>query len=583
MEDELRETHFAALIVGTGLTQSITAAALAAIGIPIIHIDEHASYGGPHASLALSDLADRGLSPGSEPTAEVLARSRQYALSLAPHLIPATGPFVAALVNSGVARYGSFALPKRVAMAVGDADARSFKSVPSSKQDVFRDRDVSLVQKRRLIKFLMFASGDFEGSAELGGHEQIPLLQFLQDKFSLATDLADALAYAIAFCTSPHDPTLPALIRTRNYLRSVGRYGSSPFLIGHYGGAGELAQGFCRTCAVRGGTYVLGRKVLSITRADGPEEPREASEATHPTHITTSGAQISSYHPPSTFESYGTEGIDIPPSTEEPPPSANPDVAPSSAPPTSPLFRIQLEGFAAPFTASTIVGSEDWLRRVLDNPQPGPQEPKYTKTVRGILVINSPQTFALDTGANEQPSADPDADADLDADSTGDGPVLPRLDETLLVFPPSSGLGSDGVVTVLANGSATMSCPDEKCILYFTGQTASLEASPKNHLAPYVKAVLDSCTPRPSVHFELFYREQEVARISVRKAGATAIPEGTREPEYTSMHLTEGADAAVQEAERAFWEVVEKKPGEGVEGVEFFARVAGEDEGLDDF
>ncbi|KAG8736856.1 hypothetical protein FRC12_017411 [Ceratobasidium sp. 428] len=128
-----------------------------------------------------------------------------------------------------------------------------------------------------------------------------------------------------------------------------------------------------------------------------------------------------------------------------------------------------------------------------------------------------------------------------------------------------------------------MSCPDGKCILYFTGQTTSLAASPKEHLAPYVKAVLDSCTPRPSVHLELFYREQEVARMSVRKTGATAIPEGTGDPEYTSMHLTEGADAAVREAESAFWEVVGKKPGDGVGGVEFFARVAGEDEGLDDF
>jgi GDP dissociation inhibitor len=42
------------------------------------------------------------------------------------------------------------------------------------------------------------------------------------------------------------DPTLPALKRLRGFLRSAGRYGNSPFLIGHYGGLGELAQGFCR-------------------------------------------------------------------------------------------------------------------------------------------------------------------------------------------------------------------------------------------------------------------------------------------------------------------------------------------------
>ncbi|KAG9083695.1 hypothetical protein FS749_005827 [Ceratobasidium sp. UAMH 11750] len=129
-----------------------------------------------------------------------------------------------------------------------------------------------------------------------------------------------------------------------------------------------------------------------------------------------------------------------------------------------------------------------------------------------------------------------------------------------------------------------MSCPDGKCILYFAGQTTSLDVPPKAHLAPYVSALLDACTPRPSIHLELFYREQEVPRVVVRKADTAVPSKSVLEPQYSSMHLTEGADAAVQEAESVFWEVVGKKPAEGEEGgVEFFARVAGEDEGLDDF
>jgi hypothetical protein len=77
------------------------------------------------------------------------------------------------------------------------------------------------------------------------------------------------------------DRTLPVLLRLRGYLRAGGRYGNSPFLVGQYGGAGELAQGFCRcgggcrsrfrpssashrVCAVFGGTYVLGRKIEDV-------------------------------------------------------------------------------------------------------------------------------------------------------------------------------------------------------------------------------------------------------------------------------------------------------------------------------
>lgn len=138
----------------------------------MIHIDENAAYGGEHASLSLSEIVEWAETvPGAsvEVDAALLSASRQYAISLVPHLIPATGPFVAALVNSGVARYGSFVLLKRVVVAASKDGAIGFRSVPASKQDVFRDRGVSLVQKRRLIKFLMFASGEFENAAELSG------------------------------------------------------------------------------------------------------------------------------------------------------------------------------------------------------------------------------------------------------------------------------------------------------------------------------------------------------------------------------------------------------------------------------
>ena len=51
----------------------------------------------------------------------------------------------------------------------------------------------------------------------------------------------------------------------RRYLRSSGRYGPSPFLVGHYGGLGELVQGFCRVSAVNGSTYVLSRSTSSTS------------------------------------------------------------------------------------------------------------------------------------------------------------------------------------------------------------------------------------------------------------------------------------------------------------------------------
>jgi len=145
--------------------------------------------------------------------------------------------------------------------------------VPGSKEDIFKNRDLPLLEKRRLMRFLVFAGGPFEGSSELRGNENAPFLQFLRDAFALNEDLAQVITYSLAFCTFPSDPTLPALQRARRYLQSAGRYGPSSFIVGHYGGAGEISQGFSRTSAVHGGVYILGKRILSIHPNSSGKEP----------------------------------------------------------------------------------------------------------------------------------------------------------------------------------------------------------------------------------------------------------------------------------------------------------------------
>ncbi|KAL5637217.1 hypothetical protein ACGC1H_001009 [Rhizoctonia solani] len=565
MQDELQESHFDAVVIGTGLTQSIVAGALAAANKPIIHIDESESYGGPHASLALSELSS------FNPTFHPSLVSRQYSISLTPHLIPATGPFIAALVNSGVSRYGSFVLPKRVVVRTQEG----FKNVPANKQDVFKDKAIGLVQKRRLIKFLMFATGDFEGSSELNGKETTPLLEFVRDVFGIDKELAEALSYAVAFCVDTKDQTLPALLRTRTYLRSVGRYGPSPFLIGHYGGSGELAQGFCRTCAVGGGTYVLGRKIVSITRHDEVKHEDEEKKMTHRSLTTSSGKTFTSYHPPSTFESYGVEGVQVPTGESGAQPEDQSHALskddptqteePQSPTLTSPYFRVQLEGFAAPFTARMVIGPEKWLASILDTSNP-PDEPKLSNTIRAVFITDAPTTFAP-----------PASDQSVSSDDQLTGET--KLDESIIVFP-----SEEGAVSVLVNGASTMSCPDGKCILYFAAQSSQ---DPKEFFDKYISAVLDACSPKPEIWGEVYWREREIDKIIVRHADESQQPPPREEDKYpySTTHFTEGADAATREAERVFWDALGDQPGEdgkGKNGVEFFARIQREDDLFDD-
>lgn len=118
-------------------------------------------------------------------------------MPLAPSIVPSVGPHIDSLVASGVSRYGSFKLLEKV--AVYDRPG-VVQSVPGSKEDVFKSKVLSLLEKRRLMRFLLFAAGEFEGKKELEGKEHMPFLQFLREAFSLSDKPAIAIAYALAFC-----------------------------------------------------------------------------------------------------------------------------------------------------------------------------------------------------------------------------------------------------------------------------------------------------------------------------------------------------------------------------------------------
>ena len=193
--------------------------ALSKAGFKVAHIDTNQYYGGDQASLTLDELAEwadarSGDHDGSSSVYHQNQRkrysaisrsqtlppqSRQYSVSLAPSIVPSIGPHIDSLIASGVSRYGQFKLLDKVAIY----DRPGFvQSVPGSKEDVFKSKELSLIDKRRLMRFLLFATGDFEGKKELEGREDMPFLRYLREVFALKDKAANAIAYALAFCTT---------------------------------------------------------------------------------------------------------------------------------------------------------------------------------------------------------------------------------------------------------------------------------------------------------------------------------------------------------------------------------------------
>ena len=214
------------------------------------------------------------------------------------------------------------------------------------------------------------------------------------------------------------EPALPVLRRIRQYLRSGGRYGASPFLVGHYGGLGETAQGFCRTSAVKGGTYVLGRGVASVR----PPKPDDAPD----------GEKTSS-----------TSG------------------------PSHSRYRVELEDFSEELTATVLVSSADYIPA--SDPPNASDQHDICPVARCIAVIDRPLVFTPSEISEESVPADvegEDSAEGIEDDSAGrPPPPTYDVDTALLVFPPGS-LENGSPTTaahVLVTGEGSMSTPRGKC------------------------------------------------------------------------------------------------------------------------
>lgn len=127
----------------------------------MLQLDQRGYYGDAWASLTLDELdqwaAENPLATASTIPAELKAASQRFSLSLKPTLLRAQGPAIELLIRSKVASYLSFGLLDGIALV--NADEQTVQRVPSSKADVFNSKYMSLVQKRRLTKLLLFAAG----------------------------------------------------------------------------------------------------------------------------------------------------------------------------------------------------------------------------------------------------------------------------------------------------------------------------------------------------------------------------------------------------------------------------------------
>jgi RAB protein geranylgeranyltransferase component A len=274
MKSEL-QSEYDVVFCGTGPVESLVAGCLSGLGLKTLHTDKEPEYGGCRATRDLTRflewlqghgelLVDRISSTVSG------ARPPTIWVDAIPLVFFARDQIFDILVRTGSASHISLELVDGLYFR----GSHSWRSIPTSKSFIFRDKALTLRQKREVMNFIVYFFpdqdyGDRSGSdigAKVSAFSERPFSSFL-NSLNLSPELCGAFEYFVAGASAPL-LTKDAVPRVRSFCSSIGRYGPTPFLALRYG-ASDLPQLFCRRSAVSGGIYALGLNPAPVPGGDG--------------------------------------------------------------------------------------------------------------------------------------------------------------------------------------------------------------------------------------------------------------------------------------------------------------------------
>lgn len=188
---------------------------------------------------------------------QIVKEGRKFNIDLVSKLLYSQGLLIDLLIKSNVSRYAEF---KNVTRILTFREGK-VEQVPCSRADVFNSKELTMVEKRMLMKFLTFCLDYEQHPDEYQDFIQCSFSEYLKTK-KLTPNLQHFVLHSIAM-TEPSCTTIDGLRATKNFLQCLGRFGNTPFLFPLYG-QGEIPQCFCRMCAVFGGIYCLRHKVQCL-------------------------------------------------------------------------------------------------------------------------------------------------------------------------------------------------------------------------------------------------------------------------------------------------------------------------------
>eukprot|EP01100_Stratorugosa_tubuloviscum_P006092 TRINITY_DN2646_c0_g1_i2.p1 TRINITY_DN2646_c0_g1~~TRINITY_DN2646_c0_g1_i2.p1 ORF type:complete len:568 (-),score=243.52 TRINITY_DN2646_c0_g1_i2:76-1779(-) len=252
-------TEFDVIVIGTSLVGSLVAGACSRIGKKVLHFDKNNNYGANNATLTLQEFINE-VQPKIKGNFELLKlKERRFNFDLLVKLIYSASSFIKTLIKTKITHYIDFLCVGQGYMYID----QTFKQIPCSKADVFRNKHLGLLEKRKLMKFITTCQAVDQLSPEI---LESNFFKFIQEQ-DLSDQLRAFILYSICLLNTEEElqktTVAQGLKALQIYISSIGRYGPNPFLYPIYGTC-EIAQAFCRVAAVNQALYVLRRSITEI-------------------------------------------------------------------------------------------------------------------------------------------------------------------------------------------------------------------------------------------------------------------------------------------------------------------------------
>jgi len=192
---------------------------------------------------------------------DLMKDNRQFYVSLLPKMAYSRGPFIDLLIQAELGNYLEFRSMEKTFIY----NDNKFEHVPCTKEDVFNSKQIKVIEKRKLMKFLTFVMNYQSEPEAYAEYKDKPYSEYIQT-YKLNTKLQQVVLQAINDSEEGlnNATTEEGLASTYRYLKSLGKWGNSPLICPLYGGGSEISQAFCRSCAVYGGIYMLDQTIKSL-------------------------------------------------------------------------------------------------------------------------------------------------------------------------------------------------------------------------------------------------------------------------------------------------------------------------------